>query len=229
MINVVPGAAETGAALVADPMIDKISFTGSTAIGSVIARQAASAKTGPKPCTMELGGKAPMIVCDDADLEKAVEDVVGAAFCMYDLKKQFLNKFSNVTESPTFDSTANAGQNCCAGTRLYLQAGVHDEFLRLLKEKVEGLVVGDHLDDKTEMGPLGALVYLRPIHVIKRLTAELIKVSEDQMHKVLDHIEIAKNKNVGTLLTGGHRLGETGYFVAPTGWCNCHLPKVVLE
>ncbi|KAJ3048702.1 Aldehyde dehydrogenase 2 member C4 [Rhizophlyctis rosea] len=171
VINVLPGDAQTGAALVTNPLIDKISFTGSTAVGSVIARQAASSPTGPKPCTMELGGKAPMIVCDDADLERAVDDVVGAAF-------------------------SNAGQNCCAGTRLYLQEGVHDEFLRLLKGKVEALVVGDHLEEETDMGPL---------------------VNENQMDKILHHIETAKKQNVGNLLTGGHRLGESGYFVAPTG------------
>ncbi|KAJ3042967.1 Aldehyde dehydrogenase, mitochondrial [Rhizophlyctis rosea] len=129
IVNVIPGDAQIGAALVSNPLLDKISFTGSTSVGSIIAREAASATPGPKPCTMELGGKAPMIVCDDAIIDKAVDDIVGAAF-------------------------SNAGQNCCAGTRLLVQEGVYDEVLEKLKAKVDELVVGDHEDEGTDMGPL---------------------------------------------------------------------------
>ncbi|KAJ3292403.1 hypothetical protein HK104_005320 [Borealophlyctis nickersoniae] len=85
VVNVLPGDAETGAALVSHPLVDKISFTGSTLIGRAVAAQAAQAVEGPKPCTLELGGKAPMIVCDDAGLDQAVEDIIGAAFVFYNV------------------------------------------------------------------------------------------------------------------------------------------------
>jgi succinate-semialdehyde dehydrogenase / glutarate-semialdehyde dehydrogenase len=112
--------------LVSSESIRKISFTGSTKVGKHLARLAAD---GVKRITMELGGHAPVIVCNDADIDAAV----GASVP---------NKYFN------------AGQICISPTRFYVQSGVHDAFVERLKTAAENLVVGDGLDTSTQMGPL---------------------------------------------------------------------------
>ncbi|MDP4032482.1 MAG: aldehyde dehydrogenase family protein, partial [Pseudorhodobacter sp.] len=124
VLNIVTGDGDTGAALVAHPGVDKIAFTGSTAVGKAIRR--ATAGSG-KALTLELGGKSPYIVFDDADLDSAVEGLVDVIWF-------------------------NQGQVCCAGSRLLVQEGVADRFHAKLKRRMDGLRIGDPLDKCIDVG-----------------------------------------------------------------------------
>lgn len=124
VLNIVTGDGETGAALVAHPGVNKIAFTGSTAVGKKI-RQA-TAGTG-KALTLELGGKSPYIVFDDADMDSAIEGLVDAIWF-------------------------NQGQVCCAGSRLLVQEGVAGRFYARLKRRMDGLRLGDPLDKCIDVG-----------------------------------------------------------------------------
>ncbi|MFN7224776.1 MAG: aldehyde dehydrogenase family protein [Paracoccaceae bacterium] len=124
VLNIVTGDGDTGAALVAHPGVDKIAFTGSTAVGRKI--RAATAGTG-KALTLELGGKSPYIVLDDADLDSAVEGLVDAIWF-------------------------NQGQVCCAGSRLLVQEGIVGRFHDKLKRRMDGLRIGDPLDKCIDIG-----------------------------------------------------------------------------
>ncbi|WP_454907307.1 aldehyde dehydrogenase family protein [Variovorax gossypii] len=126
VLNVVTGDGATGAALVAHEGVDKIAFTGSTEVGRLI--RAATAGTG-KSLTLELGGKSPFIVFDDADIDAAVEGVVDAIWF-------------------------NQGQVCCAGSRLLLQEGIANDFIARLKRRMQTLRVGLPLDKAIDMGSL---------------------------------------------------------------------------
>jgi len=126
VLNVVTGGEETGAALSRHPGIDKISFTGSTKVGASIAAAAAATV---KPATMELGGKAAHIVFEDADLDAAVEAVVGGF-------------------------VFNTGQFCMAGTRLLAHRSCYETMLTGVAEAAARVPVGDPLDPKTMVGPL---------------------------------------------------------------------------
>ncbi len=123
VLNVVTGDGDTGAALVASP-VDKIAFTGSTAVGKAIRR--ATAGTG-KALTLELGGKSPYIVFDDADVDSAIEGLVDAIWF-------------------------NQGQVCCAGSRLLVQEGIAPRFHEKLKRRMDGLRIGDPLDKCIDVG-----------------------------------------------------------------------------
>ena len=125
-LNVVHGDGATGAALVADPRVEKITFTGSTDTGRAILREAAARV---KSVHLELGGKSPNIVFGDADLDRALEGTLFTAF-------------------------ANSGQICTAGTRLLLEASIADEFLERLCARAEALMVGLPQRDDTQLGPL---------------------------------------------------------------------------
>jgi acyl-CoA reductase-like NAD-dependent aldehyde dehydrogenase len=127
VINVVAGPGSTcGARLVEHPDVAKIAFTGSTAIGRSIAAGAAQTI---KRVTLELGGKSANVIFADADLERAAAKAPGGAF-------------------------GNAGQDCCARSRILVEESVLNKFMSLLEPHVVGLQVGDPLDPKTEMGPL---------------------------------------------------------------------------
>ena len=126
VLNIVTGDGDTGAALVAHPDVNKIAFTGSTAVGRVI-RQA-TAGTG-KALTLELGGKSPYIVFDDADVDSAIEGLVDAIWF-------------------------NQGQVCCAGSRLLVQEGIADRFHTKLKRRMDGLRIGDPLDKCVDVGAI---------------------------------------------------------------------------
>jgi len=126
VVNIVTGDGATGAALVEHPGIDKVAFTGSTEVGRRI--RAATAGSG-KALTLELGGKSPYIVFDDADLDSAIEGLVDAIWF-------------------------NQGQVCCAGSRLLVQEGVADEFYEKLKRRMDKLRVGDPLDKAIDMGAI---------------------------------------------------------------------------
>ncbi len=126
VVNIVTGAGETGKAIVEHPGIDKIAFTGSTEVGRLI--RIATAGTGKK-LTLELGGKSPFIVFDDADLDAAVEGAVDAIWF-------------------------NQGQVCCAGSRLLMQEGIAEKLLAKLRARMEILRVGDPLDKNTDIGAI---------------------------------------------------------------------------
>lgn len=130
VFNVVNGDGETGAAIVEHDGFDKIAFTGSTEVGRHIRK--ATAGTGKK-LSLELGGKSPFIVFEDADLDGAVEGVVDAIWF-------------------------NQGQVCCAGSRLLVQEGIAEKFYRKLRARMEKLRVGDPLDKAIDMGSLVAPV-----------------------------------------------------------------------
>ena len=140
VVNIVTGDGATGAALVEHPGVDKIAFTGSTEVGRAI-RQA-TAGTGKK-LSLELGGKSPFIVFEDADLDSAVEGVVDAIWF-------------------------NQGQVCCAGSRLLVQEGVADALNAKLRARMEKLRVGDPLDKSTDIGAIVAPVQLERIRGLRR-------------------------------------------------------------
>ena len=166
VFNVIQGRGEVGAALVGDSRVAKVSLTGSVPTGR---RVYAAAAAGMKHVTMELGGKSPMIVFDDADLEDAVSAAINGNFY-------------------------SAGQICSNGTRLFVQAGIHDAFVARLKARVETAVIGDPLDEATNFGPM---------------------VSEAQLDLVLGFV--AKGLAEGAeLVSGGTRLDRPGFYMAPT-------------
>lgn len=126
VLNIVTGDGATGAALVAHPGVDKIAFTGSTDVGRAIAR--ATAGTG-KALTLELGGKSPYIVFEDADIDSAIEGLVDAIWF-------------------------NQGQVCCAGARLLVQEGIAPEFHARLRARMGQLRLGDPLDKSIDVGAI---------------------------------------------------------------------------
>ena len=167
VINVIPGFGETaGAALARHPDVDKVTFTGSTEVGKEIVRASAG---NLKKVALELGGKSPNIVFDDADLERAIAGSADAVFF-------------------------NAGQNCVAGARLFAQAGVYEDVVSGLAERASSLRIGPGLDAASEVGPL---------------------VSAEQLERVTGYMSSATEEGA-SLVTGGGRLGERGYFVEPT-------------
>jgi len=135
VINVITGDGRAGAALVDHPDVDKIAFTGSTDVGKIIRK--ATAGSGKK-LSLELGGKSPFIVYDDADLDSVVEGVVDAIWF-------------------------NQGQVCCAGSRLLMQEGVADRLIEKLRARMEKLRIGSPLDKAVDMGAIVAPVQLERI------------------------------------------------------------------
>ncbi len=131
LFNILSGyGPECGQPLVAHPKVGKISFTGSVETGRLIYKAAAEKLI---PVTLELGGKSPMVVMDDADLDKAVAGAVSGM------------RFTR------------QGQSCTAASRIYVQAGLHDRFVEALKAKVDALVMGDPLDEKSDIGTIVSL------------------------------------------------------------------------
>ncbi|MEM9851448.1 MAG: betaine-aldehyde dehydrogenase [Pseudomonadota bacterium] len=126
LFNVVQGMGDVGAALVTDPRVAKVSLTGSVPTG---AKVYAAAAAGMKHVTMELGGKSPLIIFDDADLENAVSGAILANFY-------------------------SSGQVCSNGTRVFVQSGIKDAFLARLTERLASAVIGDPMDEATSYGPM---------------------------------------------------------------------------
>jgi len=168
VLNVVPGYGQTaGAALVAHADVDKIAFTGSTAVGKHIMREGADTL---KKVSLELGGKSPNIVFEDADLDAAVRGAFNGIFY-------------------------NAGQCCTAGSRLLVQASIHDAFMERLVERVGRLTPGESLEPKRRYGPV---------------------ISQEQLDRVMKYVEIGQQEGA-TVLTGGRRLEDQGgYWLEPT-------------
>ncbi|XP_057733619.1 aldehyde dehydrogenase family 2 member C4-like [Arachis stenosperma] len=172
VLNVVPGFGPTAGAAISSHMdIDKVSFTGSTEVGRAIMHAAASSNL--KPVSLELGGKSPLLIFDDADVDKAADlALLGILF--------------------------NKGEICVASSRVFVQEGIYDEFEKKLVEKAKAWVVGDPFDPQSQQGP---------------------QVDKNQFEKILSYIEIGKEEGA-TLLTGGKKVGNKGYYIEPTIFSN---------
>jgi aldehyde dehydrogenase (NAD+) len=169
VVNIVTGGPQVGKAIVAHPGIDKIAFTGSTAVGKEIMRGAADTL---KRVTLELGGKSPNIVFADADVDGAVKGAINGIFY-------------------------GKGEVCNAGSRLFLESKLRDEFTEKLVARASKMRPADPLDPKTRMGAI---------------------VSQEQMQTVLSFIEAGK-KDGAKLIAGGNRVaidGSNGFFIEPT-------------
>src|SRR2546430_11918486 len=169
VLNIVTGGPETGKAIVRHPGIDKIAFTGSTAVGKEIMRGAADTL---KRVTLELGGKSPNIVFADADIDSAVKGAINGIFY-------------------------GKGEVCNAGSRLFLESKLKDEFTEKLVGRALKMRPADPLDPKTRLGAIG---------------------SQEQMQTLLGFIESGK-KDGAKLVAGGNRVsvdGSKGFFIEPT-------------
>ncbi len=144
VVNIITGDGRTGSALVDHPDVDKIAFTGSTDVGRIIRKATAGTH---KKLSLELGGKSPFIVFDDADLDSAVEGVVDAIWF-------------------------NQGQVCCAGSRLLVQEGVAEKMYKKLRARMEKLRVGDPLDKAVDIGAIVAPVQLKQIAALVKQGAD---------------------------------------------------------
>jgi len=168
VVNILPGYGPTAGQAIARHMdVDKVAFTGSTEVGHLIME--AAAQTNLKRVTLELGGKSPNIVFADADLDEAIE---GSHFALF----------------------FNQGQCCCAGSRLFVERRIYDEFVSRSVERTKRRTVGDPFDPATEQGP---------------------QVDQAQFDKVMGYIASGRNEGA-SLLCGGDRVGDRGYFVQPT-------------
>jgi len=168
VFNVVPSSSSSavGKEFCENPAVRKLTFTGSTEVGRILLKQAADQVM---KCSMELGGNAPFIVFDDADLDAAVE---GAIMCKF----------------------RNNGQTCVCANRIYVQAGVYDEFAAKLKDRVSQMKVGDGLEEGTDLGPL---------------------INPEASDKVREHIKDAVDKG-GEIILGNAKDDMGGNFFGPT-------------
>ncbi|GAC1653262.1 MAG: aldehyde dehydrogenase [Acidobacteriaceae bacterium] len=176
-VNILPGPGEsTGTALIRHPGVDKIAFTGSTEVGKIVMRAAAD---GMKRVSLELGGKSPNIVFEDVDIDKVVNKTVYSVF-------------------------ANAGQDCCARSRFFVQESIADRFIEALIARTQKLRVGDPLDDATEIGAI---------------------ISQEQRECVEGYIELGRHEGA-VLACGGTRPDDptlsNGYFLHPAVLTNVH-------
>jgi aldehyde dehydrogenase (NAD+) len=168
VVNILPGFGPTaGAALARHMDVDKVAFTGSTEVGRLI--MTAAAQTNLKRVTLELGGKSPNIILDDADLDAAVE---GAHLGIF----------------------VNQGQSCCAGSRVFVQEKVYEQFVEKSVARAAKRRVGDPLDPTTDQGP---------------------QVDQSQFDRIMGYIESGRTEGA-TLACGGERVGNRGYFIRPT-------------
>jgi betaine-aldehyde dehydrogenase len=178
VFNVVCGDRETGATLVSHPIPAMASITGSVRAGMEVMRAAADDL---KRVHLELGGKAPVIVFDDADVEAAAADIAVAGYF-------------------------NAGQDCTAATRVLAGPGIHDDFLSALVSEAEGARTGVPDDDEVLYGPLN---------------------NADQFAKVSGFLE--RRPGHATIATGGQRVGDAGYFYAPTVVADLHQDDEMIQ
>ncbi|GAA6027424.1 hypothetical protein JCM8097_007854 [Rhodosporidiobolus ruineniae] len=168
VVNVLTGYGNVvGAAISSHMKIEKVAFTGSTLVGRTIMK--AAAQSNLKNVTLELGGKSPNIIFNDADIEQAVS---WSAFGLF----------------------FNAGQCCCAGSRIFVQEGIYDEFLEKLTAKVKSIKVGSPFAADTFQGPA---------------------TSQLQFDRISAHIQSGKDEGA-TVHLGGERQGTEGYFIQPT-------------
>jgi acyl-CoA reductase-like NAD-dependent aldehyde dehydrogenase len=167
IVNILPGPGSTaGAAMAAHPGIDKIAFTGSTAVGAHIMRAAAG---NMKKVTLELGGKSPNIIFADANIDKAIEAAV-VAFCR------------------------NTGQICSAGTRLFVQEGLHDEVAERVAARAATYRIGSPFAADTQLGPV---------------------ISERQRNTIQSYMDLGREEGA-TVALGGKCIEGPGFFLEPT-------------
>ena len=169
LLSVVTGGVDVGEALVTHPDVRMVSFTGSTRTGQRIAELAALAAPGPKRVALELGGKAPFVVFADADLEACVQGATAASF-------------------------VNAGQDCTAATRIYVQDSVYNAFLERFVQVASSLRTGPLESESTDLGPLSS------------------KAQQDKVH---GFVERAQAQGIKVAL-GGERPSSAGFYYTPT-------------
>ena len=181
VFQVLSGDGVTGSLISSHMQIRKVSFTGSIATGKRI--QEAAARSNLKRVTLELGGKSPAVVFDDADLQNAITWTANAL-------------------------TANTGQVCFAATRVYVQEGIYDKFVEGYKKALleKAKTIGDPDAESTVMGPL---------------------IDKAQFDRVTGFIERGKSGQ-GTLITGGSRVGDTGFFIQPTVFTNVEAEAEII-
>ena len=168
VVNILSGYGPTaGAAIAYHHDIDKVAFTGSTEVGHLIME--AAAKSNLKRVTLELGGKSPNIVFADANIDAAIQAAHEAIFF-------------------------NQGQCCSAGSRLFVEAKIYDEFVNRSVEIARQRTVGDPFDPNTQQGP---------------------QVDQEQFNRVMSYIESGQREGA-QMLYGGDRVGDRGYFITPT-------------
>lgn len=171
VVNILTGPGEpTGAAMTAHMGIDKVAFTGSTEVGRKI--MAAAAGSNLKRISLELGGKSPNVVFADADMSKAIRGATWAIF-------------------------STTGQECVAGSRLFIERSVYDQVLEGLKEQTQRIRVGAGFTPKVHIGPI---------------------VSERQLERVMEYVDSGRSAGA-EIVTGGERIGgelANGYFMSPT-------------
>ncbi|KAF5377739.1 hypothetical protein D9757_009381 [Collybiopsis confluens] len=184
VVNIIPGyGATAGAAISLHPHIRKIAFTGSTLTGRKI--QEASAKSNLKVVTLELGGKSPNIIFDDADLEQAV-------------------KWSSIA------IFSNSGQVCTAGSRIFVQEGIYDAFIKAFSAAAQNInhKTGDPFAEGTVHGPV---------------------VSQTQLDRVLGYIKSAKDQGAKAFIGGERHDISDGYYVKPTIFTDCTPDMKVVQ
>ena len=168
VVNLLPGFGPTAGAAIASHMdVDKVAFTGSTEVGHLIME--AAAKSNLKRVSLELGDKSPNIVFADVDLDEAVE---GAHFGLF----------------------FNHGQCCCAGSRVFVEEKIYEQFVEKSGARARKRTVGDPFDPQTEQGP---------------------QVDQAQFDKVMGYIDSGRREGAN-LVCGGERVGDRGYFIQPT-------------
>ena len=186
VVNILTGPGEpTGAALTSNMGVDKIAFTGSTEVGRKVME--AAARSNLKKVSLELGGKSPNVIFADADMSKAIKGALWAVF-------------------------STAGQECVAGSRLFVERPVYEQVLEGLRSEAQKIRVGNGFTPKVHIGPI---------------------VSERQLKRVMGYIKGGRESDA-EIITGGERLGgelANGYFLAPTVFAheNDELPLVQEE
>ncbi|XP_030764521.1 retinal dehydrogenase 2 [Sitophilus oryzae] len=172
VVNILPGYGPiAGEALCLHLDVRKVAFTGSTDIGHKILEY--SAHSNLKRVSLELGGKSPLVIFDDADIDEAVGIAHAAIF-------------------------ENHGQNCCAGSRTFVQSGIYENFVKKATEKAKARKVGNPFDKDVLQGP---------------------QIDKPSLDKILRLVETGKQQGA-KLETGGSRIGTSGYFVEPTVFSN---------
>ncbi len=167
VVNVLTGDSKTGTMLYEHPVPWKVTFTGSTEVGRIIRKGTAGSG---KHLTMELGGKSPFIVFDTADIDSAIEGVVNGIWF-------------------------NEGQVCCAGSRLLVQEGIHDDFIKSLKRRMSKLRVGNPLDKAVDMGAIN---------------------NAEQLNKIKEMMEIGKKEGAVMWQPENVVCPKGGFFLPPT-------------
>src|SRR5580700_2845351 len=173
VVNIVTGFGPgAGSSIAEHPDIDKVAFTGSTEVGKLILRASAG---NLKRVSLELGGKSPNIIFRDSDLDAAVQSATRGVFF-------------------------NSGQVCTAGTRIFIEQGIYEEFVERLVKHSESMTLGDPLHESTRMGPV---------------------VSKEQFDRVRNYLDIGKSEGA-TVATGGDVVSGAGYYVRPTIFAGVH-------